>query len=77
MKRQVPSGTKPAVLLEIGRWIAAHGVDAPGDEHRAARDLLLRRPPRLDVGSLGLAPCAAGASHEVARAPGAASESTA
>ena len=45
---------KPAVLLEIGRWIAANGVDAPG-EHRAARDLLLRRPPRFVRGSRGLA----------------------
>jgi uncharacterized protein len=44
--RNVRPGTKPDVLLEIGRWIAAHGVDAPG-EHRAARDLLLKRPPRL------------------------------
>jgi uncharacterized protein len=51
--RNVRPGTKPDVLLEIGRWIAAHGVDAPG-EHRAARDLLLRRPPRLVDGSSGL-----------------------
>jgi uncharacterized protein len=51
--RNVRPGTKPDVLLEIGRWIVAHGVDAPG-EHRAARDLLLRRPPRLVDGSSGL-----------------------
>jgi uncharacterized protein len=51
--RNVRPGTKPDVLLEIGRWIAAHGVDAPG-EHRAARDLLLKRPPRLVQGSVGL-----------------------
>jgi predicted RecB family nuclease len=51
--RNVRPGTKPDVLLEIGRWIATHGVDAPG-EHRAARDLLLRRPPRLVDGSAGL-----------------------
>ncbi len=51
--RNVRPGTKPDVLLEIGRWIAAHGVDAPG-EHRAARDLLLKRPPRLVDGSGGL-----------------------
>ena len=51
--RNVRPGTKPDVLLEIGRWIAANGVDAPG-EHRAARDLLLRRPPRLVDGSGGL-----------------------
>ena len=33
-------------LLRLGAWVAEHGIDAPG-EHRAARDLLLRRPPRL------------------------------
>jgi uncharacterized protein len=53
VRRNVQPGKKPEVLLEIGRWIAAHGVDAPG-EHRAARDLLLRRPPRLVAGSVGL-----------------------
>ncbi len=37
-----------AALLALGRWAADHGVDAPGD-HRAARDLLLRRPPRLST----------------------------
>jgi uncharacterized protein len=51
--RNVRPGTKPDVLLEIGRWIVANGVDAPG-EHRAARDLLLKRPPRLVNGSAGL-----------------------
>jgi len=62
VSRIVRPGDKPDVLLEIGRWIAAHGVDAPG-EHRAARDLLLRRPPRLVTGSDGLrgAPRAAAA----------------
>jgi len=55
MKRQVPPGTKPAVLLEIGRWIVANGIDGPG-EHRAARDLLLRRAPRFITGARGLAP---------------------
>ena len=33
-------------LLRLGRWVAGHGVDAPGP-HRAARDLLLGRPPRI------------------------------
>ena len=33
-------------LFRIGAWIAGHGLDANGD-YRAARDLLLRRPPRL------------------------------
>ena len=54
VRRMVSPRPKPAVLLEIGRWIAANGVDAPG-EHRAARDLLLRRPPRFVGGSRGLA----------------------
>jgi uncharacterized protein len=54
VKRNVPSGGKPAALLALGRWIAEHGIDAPG-EHRAARDLILRRPPRLIASSQGLA----------------------
>jgi uncharacterized protein len=33
-------------LERIGEWTAAHGIDAAGP-YRAARDLLLRRPPRL------------------------------
>jgi len=33
-------------LLRIGRWIAENQVDAEGS-YRAARDLLMRRPPRL------------------------------
>ncbi len=53
VRRMVSPRPKPAVLLDIGRFIAANGADAPG-EHRAARDLLLRRPPRLVPGSRGL-----------------------
>ncbi|HET7685277.1 MAG TPA: TM0106 family RecB-like putative nuclease [Candidatus Limnocylindria bacterium] len=34
-----------AALLALGTWVAEHGVDAAGP-WRAARDLLLRRPPR-------------------------------
>jgi len=33
-------------LMRLGAWVAEHGVDAPGP-FRAARDLLLRRPPRI------------------------------
>jgi uncharacterized protein len=33
-------------LREVGEWVAANGIDAPG-RYRAARDLLLRRPPRI------------------------------
>jgi predicted RecB family nuclease len=32
-------------LIEIGEWVAEHGIDAAGP-HRAARDLLMGRPPR-------------------------------
>jgi uncharacterized protein len=49
----VPSGSKPAALLALGRWVAAHGIDATGP-YRAARDLVLRREPRLVPGSSGL-----------------------
>jgi uncharacterized protein len=35
-----------ASLLRLGRWIVRNGIDAPG-AHRAARDLLLGRPPRI------------------------------
>ncbi len=37
------------VLLRIGDWVHAHGMDAPG-ECRAVRDLLLRKAPRLVSG---------------------------
>ncbi|HEY6867798.1 MAG TPA: TM0106 family RecB-like putative nuclease [Candidatus Eisenbacteria bacterium] len=33
-------------LMRLGEWVVGHGIDAPGD-HRAARDLLLGRGPRL------------------------------
>lgn len=55
VRRNVPSGSKPAALLALGRWIAEQGVDASGP-YRAARDLVLRRPPRLAAESRGLAP---------------------
>ncbi len=35
-----------AALLRLGEWVAEHGIDAPGP-WRAARDLLLRRPPSV------------------------------
>ncbi|HET9943620.1 MAG TPA: TM0106 family RecB-like putative nuclease, partial [Terriglobia bacterium] len=35
-------------LYRIGSWVAEHGIDAPG-RYRAGRDLLLRRPPRLNL----------------------------
>ena len=54
VRRNVPSGAKPGVLLEIGRWIAANGIDVPGD-YRAARDLILRLTPRFVAGAQGFA----------------------
>jgi uncharacterized protein len=35
-----------AALLRLGEWVAANGIDAPG-AYRAARDLLLVRPPSI------------------------------
>ncbi|HVL53591.1 MAG TPA: TM0106 family RecB-like putative nuclease, partial [Vitreimonas sp.] len=35
-----------AALVDIGRWVVGHGIDADGP-FRAARDVLLRRPPRV------------------------------
>lgn len=55
VSRNVPSGSKPAALLALGRWVARHGIDASGP-HRAARDLILRHPPRLIPDSRGLEP---------------------
>ncbi len=37
---------KPQALANLARWVLENGVDAPGP-YRAARDLLLRRPPRV------------------------------
>jgi predicted RecB family nuclease len=42
----VPSGKLAESLLRLGAFVAERGVDAPGPR-RAARDLLLGRPPRL------------------------------
>jgi predicted RecB family nuclease len=36
-------------ILRLADWIVANGIDSPGD-YRAARDLLLRNPPRLAGG---------------------------
>ncbi len=55
VRRNVPPGAKPAALLELARWIAENGIDDAG-EHRAARDLILRREPRFRLGAQGLAP---------------------
>ena len=36
---------KPESVQRLARWVIEHGIEAPG-EQRAARDLLMRRPPR-------------------------------
>jgi uncharacterized protein len=40
-----PDKAHRAALLRLGEWVAEHGIDVPGP-WRAARDLLLRTPPR-------------------------------
>ncbi len=42
----VPAREQAESLMRLGEWVAAHGVDAPG-QYRAARDLLIGRGPRL------------------------------
>ena len=37
-------------LLRIGEWVAEHGIDGPG-EYAAARELLMRRAPRIADGA--------------------------
>jgi uncharacterized protein len=53
VRRNVAARPKPAAVLAFGRWVVEHGIDAAGRQ-RAARDLVLRRPPRLVAGSKGL-----------------------
>jgi predicted RecB family nuclease len=43
----VPCKAQEQRLLDIGRWVLDHGIDADGP-YRAARDLLLRHPPRIE-----------------------------
>lgn len=43
----VPTADIEAALLHLAEWVADHGVDGDSRAHRAARDLLLRLPPRL------------------------------
>lgn len=48
----VPTDAQEARLLDIGRWVAEHRIDGDGP-YRAARDLLMRQPPRIMGHSLG------------------------
>ncbi|HEY7600537.1 MAG TPA: TM0106 family RecB-like putative nuclease, partial [Candidatus Limnocylindrales bacterium] len=50
-----PTDAQRKSLLEIGRWVAEHGLHGAG-AHRAARDLLLRASPRLGQAGAGALP---------------------
>ncbi len=47
----VRTGVLREALLRTGQWVAEHAIDAAG-AHRADRDLLLRRRPRLRSGTV-------------------------
>jgi uncharacterized protein len=49
-----------ASLLRLGRWVVENGIDARG-RHRAARDLLLGRPPRIGSAPQAVLPFGDGA----------------
>ena len=42
----VPPGPKPPSLRNLAAWVIENGIDAPGP-NQAARDLLMRRAPRV------------------------------
>ena len=42
----VHPGPKPPSLRDLATWVIQNGIDAPGP-NQAARDLLMRRPPRV------------------------------
>ncbi len=42
----VSTDAQEEALIELGTWVADHGIDGPG-RFGAARQLLLRRPPRI------------------------------
>jgi uncharacterized protein len=48
-KQVVPTEAQEQSLLRLGAWVAEHAIDAEGP-YRAARDLLLRAPPRAGQG---------------------------
>lgn len=51
-----PTKEQSESILRLADWIVAHGIEGVGD-YRAARDVLLRNPPRLiDGQSLGSRP---------------------
>lgn len=52
--RPVGAHEQAARLRDLAEHVLAHGIDDPSPAWRAARDLLLRRPPRLRRASLPL-----------------------
>lgn len=44
----VDDTVKAKAIMRLGEWVAENGIDAEGS-YRAARDLLLRRPPRPGI----------------------------
>jgi uncharacterized protein len=51
--KPIPATQQEQRLRELATWVAAFGIDAPAPQWRAARDLLMRRPPRLAGGPAG------------------------
>jgi uncharacterized protein len=47
----IPTNEQREAIARVGTWVLEHGIDSPG-AYRAARDLLLRRPPRLPGAAL-------------------------
>jgi predicted RecB family nuclease len=47
---RIPLDGLQAALVRFGTWVADNGIESPDVRYRAARDLLLRRPPRLLAG---------------------------
>jgi len=45
-KDLIPTKELRSSLMRMGEWAADNGIDATAGPYRAARDLLLRRPPR-------------------------------
>ncbi|WP_158994008.1 TM0106 family RecB-like putative nuclease [Mucilaginibacter sp. L196] len=46
----VPPSEKQQAVIRLSAWIVEHGMDSPLPGHRAARDLLMREPPRTKAG---------------------------
>jgi predicted RecB family nuclease len=65
----IPATEQFESLMALGGWVAEHGIEADLPDWRAARDLLLRRPPRLVGGAALDQPGEAGAEAALRVAP--------